>query len=504
VEHEPQALPPPVQPPPRHRVTRSRDRIVAGVASGLSDALGVAPVWTRLAFVVLALFGGLGVAVYIAAWLLLPSSPQAAPPRPFRRALGLVVVPLWLLVIANDRGDGPWAPFRTPYLVAGLLIGVALALWKPGSTIAPAPPAPPAVPAEGGSEAVVTSPPTAGGGARRERPAPSPLGRIAFGLALIVAAVGTAVSQGSSTGVKVSFALAALVCAAGLLVGSLYGHGRWLVVPALVFAGVSVLGAATEDLGVHQSWSSSDTSWSPNDRVATPPPTDIDKGAGDTYLQFENVTQPVAGTIRVGRGRVTISAQASVRLEVHARVGLGSISFPNEARDGYRREATYASGPANAPLVRYDVAVGFGEIDVYRYSKDPGPIPPKLPRPAIALPPGAIASDDQGAVVYEDGTFQLPDGTIVLTDGTVVHPDGSRVYGPGARVLRNGVVILRNGTTIDTNGSVQLRNGVVIVPRPPASAAPSSSTTSTPTTVPPTTVPPTTAAPTTVPPTSAP
>ena len=138
VEHESEpattteALPPPTVPPARPGVARGGDRIVAGVADGLSDALGVAPMWTRLAFVVLAFFGGLGVAAYVAAWLLMPARPGAPAPRGLRRVAGLAVVPLWLAVIANE-GAGQDL-FKAPYLIAGLLVGVALALWKPGST----------------------------------------------------------------------------------------------------------------------------------------------------------------------------------------------------------------------------------------------------------------------------------------------------------------------------------------------------------------------------------
>src|SRR5437764_5331815 len=50
-----------------HRSTR--DRIVAGVAGGLGEQLGVDPVVLRLAFVVLALAGGFGLVLYLVLWL---------------------------------------------------------------------------------------------------------------------------------------------------------------------------------------------------------------------------------------------------------------------------------------------------------------------------------------------------------------------------------------------------------------------------------------------------
>jgi phage shock protein PspC (stress-responsive transcriptional regulator) len=46
--------------------------MVAGVAAGLADYLEVDPSTVRIAFAVLALVGGVGVPLYLAAWLLLP------------------------------------------------------------------------------------------------------------------------------------------------------------------------------------------------------------------------------------------------------------------------------------------------------------------------------------------------------------------------------------------------------------------------------------------------
>ena len=55
------------------RLTRSRShRMLGGVAGGLGQYFGVDPVVIRIAFVVLALFGGSGVALYLVAWLLVP------------------------------------------------------------------------------------------------------------------------------------------------------------------------------------------------------------------------------------------------------------------------------------------------------------------------------------------------------------------------------------------------------------------------------------------------
>ncbi len=53
-----------------HRIVE--DRMVAGVCTGLADFLGADVTAMRLAFVVLTLMGGVGVIIYIAAWLIIP------------------------------------------------------------------------------------------------------------------------------------------------------------------------------------------------------------------------------------------------------------------------------------------------------------------------------------------------------------------------------------------------------------------------------------------------
>ena len=108
-EAEQEPLPPPDPPAPAvaHRVYRSQHRVVAGVAGGLSNAVGVAPMWGRLAFVVLTLFGGLGIALYVAAWLLLPAGPSRADPR---AAAAGGRSGARAAVVARDRQRRPPAP----------------------------------------------------------------------------------------------------------------------------------------------------------------------------------------------------------------------------------------------------------------------------------------------------------------------------------------------------------------------------------------------------------
>jgi signal transduction histidine kinase len=94
----------------RYRPVRSRsDRIIAGVAGGLAEQLGIDAVLVRLAFVVLTFAGGFGVAVYLFCWArgtdaaALKTTPVREPPLRIA-ALGMIFVGLLILL----RETGLW------------------------------------------------------------------------------------------------------------------------------------------------------------------------------------------------------------------------------------------------------------------------------------------------------------------------------------------------------------------------------------------------------------
>ena len=66
---------------PHRLVRRERGRVLAGVAAGVGDTLGVAANVVRCGFLVLTLAGGLGVVLYGVGWLLMRSGDPDLPPR---------------------------------------------------------------------------------------------------------------------------------------------------------------------------------------------------------------------------------------------------------------------------------------------------------------------------------------------------------------------------------------------------------------------------------------
>jgi phage shock protein PspC (stress-responsive transcriptional regulator) len=98
----------------RSSVTRSQDRVIAGVCSGIAQRFGISPAIVRVGAVVLALLGP-GVFIYLLAWLLLPRyDGQVRLERAVRggeaSSIVLLVVSL-MAIVPNVFGHwrmGPW------------------------------------------------------------------------------------------------------------------------------------------------------------------------------------------------------------------------------------------------------------------------------------------------------------------------------------------------------------------------------------------------------------
>ena len=105
------------------RLYRSRsERVIAGVAGGLGQYLGIDPVILRVLLVVLALVTGTGVLLYVVLWILVPLEPAGAPagsPESQRRyrplgsqerglVFGGALVLLGLLLLARELGFLWW------------------------------------------------------------------------------------------------------------------------------------------------------------------------------------------------------------------------------------------------------------------------------------------------------------------------------------------------------------------------------------------------------------
>jgi phage shock protein PspC (stress-responsive transcriptional regulator) len=193
---------PGARPPERPRrplVRSARHRVLLGVCGGIGDALGVDPVLVRLAFAVAAAAGGIGVAVYLAAALLLPGPPADAPRRPYRdraqEAVGLGLLVFVGAAVLSSTG------VLIPLDVLGpgvLLLGGLALIWRQASP-----------------ERTPTVPEMAG------RPNAREIARTLIGLVLVGNGALLLLRFGANAAAFVSAAIAASMAVAGigLLVG---------------------------------------------------------------------------------------------------------------------------------------------------------------------------------------------------------------------------------------------------------------------------------------------
>ena len=212
-----------------------------------AGALAIEPLFVRIAFVVLALFSGVGILLYIACLALLADSPTSPPVGVIRRIGGAVAVLLsarWLFSGDARLPDAGW-------VVAIALLGGAVALWR-GRTVADVASAPVPTETSTGSDGGSTSDRwDSWTKARRDRPRPprSALGLLTIGAATVVGALVWLLAGTGNRG-TLAFGWATVVLGAGLVVGTFAGRARWLIVPALATAVAAVAASALSFAGV--------------------------------------------------------------------------------------------------------------------------------------------------------------------------------------------------------------------------------------------------------------
>ncbi|MEU4754281.1 PspC domain-containing protein, partial [Micromonospora tulbaghiae] len=162
----PFAGPPPggYAPPPgaagfttRYGLVRPREgRYLAGVCAAIGRATNTDPVLWRVLLAVLGFFGGIGIIVYVAGWLIIPGEGDTASPVEAmlgrgRSSMSPITVIVLGIVVALGFAYVVTDGFRAILLGAVILIGGALLLNREqrGPAQRPAQPAPPHGPAPG-------------------------------------------------------------------------------------------------------------------------------------------------------------------------------------------------------------------------------------------------------------------------------------------------------------------------------------------------------------------
>lgn len=118
---------------PRDLWRRSDDQLIAGVAAGLADRLGVDASYVRAAFFVTAFAGGLGVVAYLVIWAMTATSVRdtaSLVEATSRQKAGLVAIFLGLLFLC--RAWGLWLGDAIVWPVAFTSLGAAVAWDRSG------------------------------------------------------------------------------------------------------------------------------------------------------------------------------------------------------------------------------------------------------------------------------------------------------------------------------------------------------------------------------------
>lgn len=380
---------------------RTDDRWIGGVASGLADRLGVDPVIVRAALVLLTILGGIGITVYLVAWLLLPNDrDEIAAERALRDGDGGSIVLMVFAVFAlfggswwNDSGwVFPWGLAATGLLIWWLVqrsrsrpdADQRVSAQQPGSPYsAGASPTPFAagpsaapfaagqVPTASGPWPATPSPVVPRRPTRRSGGALMAL--LALGLALVTyGSLSWLGSEFQWTGDHRVIAMAGSLAAIGLLLLAL-GLAGWragFVAFLAVILAITAFSSAVVPSGIHLGGRMGDATWAPTS-VATD--ADYQLGVGDGVLDLSGL--PTEGLSEaklpayVGLGELSVIVPEGLTVKVVGHVGLGEIRLPGDARSegqggsDITRTITIGDGPTEVVV---DAGVGVGQLTVVK------------------------------------------------------------------------------------------------------------------------------------------
>jgi phage shock protein PspC (stress-responsive transcriptional regulator) len=352
--------------------------VLGGVAAGIADHFAVSPLLVRLAFVVAAFFGGIGVIAYVVAWIVLPSATPGVPPAPRdnRQLLGFALVALGLATVPNGIGFG-WSLNGAFWPLALVTLGGTV-LWLRTRDDRDEPPDPPPTPVSTITaptpstapvetvETMATPAPTRADRVRREKPPRGPVTAITLSALLIVGGVTwlVAAADWSSIDLGVVAAIALTIVGAGLVASAWIGRARGLIVLGILLAlVVGAFGAIDVPVrgGIGEATYRPATQAGVRDRYRM--------AIGRLELDFRQASLAGHRTevdATVGIGRLVVRVPDDVRLVVHGHAGVGSVSLLGRDRGDCcpNDEDLVRAGEPGAGTLVLDARVGAGAVDV--------------------------------------------------------------------------------------------------------------------------------------------
>jgi phage shock protein PspC (stress-responsive transcriptional regulator) len=375
-------------------------RKIAGVAAGIGNRYGIDPVIVRVAFVAASVFGGIGLSLYVLAWLFFPGERDEVSPiealigrgrstmsKPFTIVLviaffplvswafgggwgwfdgggivglALLVTALYLLHRSRGQDNRPVAPaeetmtypMSTSSTAADPLGAPPLAwdLPTPGPAYTPPPPPPAREP-------------------RTLRPR-SKVGVATFGVALLVAGAGAASAAVGADWFSAQHVIGLVlgVLGIGMVAGAFVRGGRgliWLAVP-LSIAGVVLTSVPVSDY----SGGFGDIQATPLTAAEVQPVYSHTAGNLDLDLTKLPATTPVTTEVRSGAGQTTVLVPATADVQYSCEVKAGNVNCFGMRTDGVGRPAVTGRDlgidGAGGLQVNIKVSQGAGDIEVRR------------------------------------------------------------------------------------------------------------------------------------------
>ena len=419
------SAPPPQPPAPRPPLRRSQsDKVIAGVAGGFARWLGIDPVIVRVILVVLAVFGGSGLLLYVIGWLFIPmegtstssaddffrdSRRQGSTARTVLIVIGVVVaVILFLNVIGSMFGGWGGGSFLLLLAVGALVLylvkrqpsGTATYVTSPVMPAATGSvdDAPTTTSAEASTAAATTQPtlPAAyayGGSGQypgyvAPQPTPIPprpprprsyLGLITLSVVVLVTGfLATLEATGITDLAPVVIpAVALAILGAGILVGAWAGRARWLLwfaIPTLLVTitasfipsefGDSLRSGLNAGVG--------ERSWTPTTVLEATRPHEL--GIGSAQLDLTELVIPPGVTsipveATVGLGELIVTVPEGVRVLVDATVSTGDLTIeglPSTNDPSPSVDAELPGGPATGPVIDLTLHTNVGSLEVSR------------------------------------------------------------------------------------------------------------------------------------------
>lgn len=350
------------------RLRRSTtDRKIAGVAGGLGRHLNIDPTVLRVLFVVLTLFGGAGLVLYGAMWLIVPEEGRedgvinTTPST--RNALLIVAGVVTALVLLSDSvGDMgfPW-PLA---LIALVVLLVFANRDRPGR--APATTTPSAVPGSPEGPTTWAAPVTAAAapGPRRDR-GPRLFGATLAAVAVALGSLGLYEASGGTVVDAAYPALALAVVGAMLVVGAFAGRPGGLILLGII---------AALALGIT---STVDGNWNRDTRIAETPLTAarLSDGysvtAGRIQLDLTQVRdlQNLDGrrlAVDAEAGEIVVIVPDGVDVDVDASIRFGGeVEVDGYVENGNRVDVNrQIDGGDDVPQIDLELDLLVGHIEV--------------------------------------------------------------------------------------------------------------------------------------------